>query len=200
MPELAAAPASASNIAPTPATLAILLGLFGASGCAALIYQIVWLERLALAIGSSAPSLGVVLATFMGGLGLGSLLASRAVPPSSPLRRYALIELALAALGLVTLAAIPLLGGAYAALAGGATWSVGARLFVAAVALLPGTTLMGATLPIVAAFAGAGPRGAARLGWLYAANTAGGVLGTVGAAFYLLRVHDAYVATLSPWR
>ena len=194
VPEPAPAPAP-NTTAPTPATLAVLLGLFGASGCAALIYQIVWLERLALAIGSSAPSLGVVLATFMGGLGLGSLLASRAVPPSSPLRRYALIELALAALGLVTLAAIPLLGGAYAALAGGATWSVGARLFVAAVALLPATTLMGATLPIVAAFAGAGPRGAARLGWLYAANTAGGVLGTVGAAFYLLRAHDAYVAT-----
>ena len=56
-----------------------------ASGCAALIYQLVWLERLALAIGSSAPSLGVVLATFMGGLGLGSLLASRSTDGASPL-------------------------------------------------------------------------------------------------------------------
>ncbi|HEY3517412.1 MAG TPA: fused MFS/spermidine synthase [Gammaproteobacteria bacterium] len=174
--------------------LASLLALFAASGCAALIYQVVWLERLALAIGSSAPSLGVVLATFMGGLGVGSLLASRASPPS-PLRRYALIELALGVLGLVTLATIPLLGGAYAALAGGGAWSLGVRLLVAAVVLLPATMLMGATLPIVAAFAGLGPRGAARLGWLYAANTVGGVLGTVVAAFYLLRVHDAHVAT-----
>ena len=174
---------------------ASLLALFAASGCAALIYQVVWLERLALAIGSSAPSLGVVLATFMGGLGLGSLLASRTASPFSPLRRYALIELALGVLGLVTLAAIPLLGGAYAALAGGGTWSLGVRLLVAAVALLPATMLMGATLPIVAAFAGTGTRGAARLGWLYAANTAGGVLGAIIAAFYLLRVHDAYVAT-----
>lgn len=195
VPELAPPPPSGNAAAPGPAMVAVLLALFGASGCAALIYQIVWLERLALAIGSSAPSLGVVLATFMGGLGLGSWLASRAAPASSPLRRYALIELALGGLGLVTLAAIPLLGGAYAALAGGAPWSLGARLFVAAVALLPATTLMGATLPIVAAFAGSGPSGAARLGWLYAANTAGGVLGTVGAAFYLLRIHDAYVAT-----
>ena len=174
--------------------LAALLTLFGASGCAALIYQVVWLERLALAIGSSAPSLGVVLATFIGGLGLGSLLASRSAP-SSPLRRYALIELALGVLGLVTLAAIPLLGGAYAALAGGGAWSLGVRLLVAAIALLPATMLMGATLPAVAAFAGTGTRGAAWLGWLYAANTAGGVLGAVVAAFYLLRVHDAYVAT-----
>ena len=186
---------SASATAPTPAILAALLALFGASGCAALIYQVVWLERLALAIGSSAPSLGVVLATFMGGLGLGSLLASRARASASPLRRYALIELALGVLGLLTLFGIPLLGGAYAALAGGGAWSLGVRLLVAAVALLPATLLMGATLPIVAALVGAGPRGAAWLGWLYAANTAGGVLGTVVAAFYLLRVHDVYVAT-----
>ena len=51
--------------------------LFAASGCAALIYQVVWFEQLSLAIGSSALSLGVLLATFMGGLGVGSLLASR---------------------------------------------------------------------------------------------------------------------------
>ena len=186
---------SDSATAPTPAILAALLALFGASGCAALIYQVVWLERLALAIGSSAPSLGVVLATFMGGLGLGSLLASRARAGVSPLRRYALIELALGVLGLLALFGIPLLGGAYAALAGGGAWSLGVRLLVAAVALLPATLLMGATLPIVAPLVGAGPRGAAWLGWFYAANTAGGMLGAVVAAFYLLRVHDAYVAT-----
>ena len=179
----------------TPPPLAALLGLFAASGCAALIYQIVWLERLALAIGSSAASLGVVLATFMAGLGLGSLIASRLRESGSPLRLYALIELALGALGIATLFGIPLLGGAYAALAGGGAWSLGMRLLVAGIALLPATLLMGATLPVVAACVGFGSRGAARLGWLYAANTAGGVLGAVSAAFWLLRAHDAYVAT-----
>jgi len=62
--------------------LTVMLLLFAASGCAALIYQVVWLERLSLAIGSSAMSLGVVLATFRGGLGWGSLLASRLHPGS----------------------------------------------------------------------------------------------------------------------
>ena len=188
-------PSSSSLAEPTPAALAVLLALFAASGCAALIYQLVWLERLALAIGSSAPSLGIVLATFMGGLGLGSLLASRLAEGFSPLLKYALIELALGVLGILTLFGIPLLGGAYAALAGGSAWSLAVRLLVAAVALLPATMLMGATLPVVAACFGTGARGAARLGWLYAANTAGGVLGAVVAAFWLLRVHDAYVAT-----
>jgi spermidine synthase len=180
---------------PTSAMLTVLLLLFTASGCAALIYQLVWLERLALAIGSSAPSLGVVLAAFMGGLGVGSLLATRFAASASPLKKYALIELALGVLGIATLFGIPLLGGAYSALAGGSAWSLGVRLLVAGVALFPATMLMGATLPVVAACVGTGARGAAQLGWLYAANTAGGVLGAVLAAFWLLRVHDVYVAT-----
>ena len=50
--------------------------------------------QLSLAIGSSALSLGVLLATFMGGLSAGSLLATRGTL-RSPLRRYAAIELAI---------------------------------------------------------------------------------------------------------
>jgi spermidine synthase len=188
-------PGDSTRVTPTPAELAAVLALFGASGCAALIYQIVWLEQLSLAIGSSALSLGVLLATFMGGLGLGSWLASRRAARGSPLRRYALLELGIGALGLVTLASIPLLTGAYAALAGGGALTLGLRLVVAGLVLLPATLLMGATLPVVAAWLRADARGAAWLGWCYAANTAGGVLGCVAAGFYWLRVHDAVVAT-----
>lgn len=192
---LPASPASSPvRSAPTSATLGTLLGLFVASGCAALIYQVVWFERLSLAIGSSALSLGVLLATFMGGLSLGSLLASRnSGSADSALRTYALLELAIGALGLVALAAIPLLGGAYAELAGSA--GIAARLGIAGVALLPATMLMGATLPIVAPWLRATGHGAAGLGWCYAANTGGAVIGSVLTGFYLLRVHDAQTAT-----
>jgi spermidine synthase len=187
---------STEHAAPRRGTLVVVLALFAASGCAALIYQVVWLEQLTLAIGSSAVSLGVLLATFLGGLGLGSLLASRAASSrSNPLLRYAQLEVAIGVLGLVALLGLPLLGGAYAALAGTGALSLAARLAVAAVALLPATMLMGATLPIVAAALRADARGAAWVGWCYAANTIGGVVGSVGAAFYLLRMHDAYVAT-----
>ena len=57
--------------------LPLLLLLFAGSGCSALIYEIVWYQLLQLVIGSSAVSLGVLLATFMGGLCLGSLLLPR---------------------------------------------------------------------------------------------------------------------------
>src|SRR3954454_17068581 len=53
--------------------------LFIGSGCAALIYEIVWFQLLQLVIGSSAISLGILLGTFMGGMCLGSLLLRRMI-------------------------------------------------------------------------------------------------------------------------
>src|SRR4051812_9227777 len=61
--------------------LPVLLVLFAGSGCAALIYEIVWFQLLQLVIGSSAVSLGVLLGTFMGGMCLGSLALPRLVSP-----------------------------------------------------------------------------------------------------------------------
>ena len=48
-----------------------------ASGFSALVYEIVWYQLLQLTIGSTAVSLGVLLATFMGGLCLGSIAFPR---------------------------------------------------------------------------------------------------------------------------
>ena len=78
--------------------------LFIGSGCAALIYEIVWFQLLQLVIGSSAVSLGVLLGTFMGGMCLGSLLLPRLISPRQhPLRVYALLELGIGVLGLLIL-------------------------------------------------------------------------------------------------
>src|SRR5213592_4300640 len=72
----------------------LLLILLAASGCAALIYEIVWLQLLQLVIGSSAVSLGLLLAAYMGGLCLGSAALPRFVSPNrNPLRVYAYLEL-----------------------------------------------------------------------------------------------------------
>ena len=88
--------------------LPVLLVLFVGSGCAALIYEVVWLQLLQLVIGSTAVSLGVLLGTFMGGMCLGSLLLPRLVSGRRhPLRVYALLELGIGAIGLVVLFAMP---------------------------------------------------------------------------------------------
>src|SRR5215218_6781444 len=92
--------------------LPALLLLFVGSGCAALIYEVVWFQLLELVIGSSAVSMGVLLGTFMGGMCLGSLLLPRAISRTAhPLRVYAALELGIGVFGLLLLFAMPLIGG-----------------------------------------------------------------------------------------
>src|SRR5439155_15244403 len=93
-----------------------LVFLLAASGCAALIYEIVWLQCLQLVIGSSALSLGLLLAAYMGGLCLGSAALPRLVSPHRhPLRVYACLELGVGALGIVILFGLPLIRQVYLA-------------------------------------------------------------------------------------
>jgi spermidine synthase len=166
--------------------------LFVASGCAALIYEVVWFQLLQIVIGSSAISVGVLLGTFMGGMCAGSVLAPRAIGARwRPLRVYAALELAIAVSGLLLLAVVPRLDGLYA-LGGG---SIALRVLLASVCLLPPAIAMGATLPVVARAVEPSRAGLAWLGWLYAGNLAGAVIGALLAGFYLLRVYDVVVAT-----
>src|SRR5678809_767189 len=86
-----------------------LLLLFVGSGCAALIYEIVWLQLLQLVIGSSAVSLGLLLAAYMGGLCAGGLMLSRFVSRRfHPLKVYALLELGIGIFGLLVLYVVPM--------------------------------------------------------------------------------------------
>jgi spermidine synthase len=173
------------------------LQLFAGSGCAALIYEIVWFQLLQLVIGSSAVSLGLLLAAYMGGLCLGSVAFARLVSTRHhPMRVYALLELGIAALGIIALFGVPLVSRIYVAGAG-QTGLAGLILrgAVAAICLLPPTFLMGASLPAISRWVVTTPRGVSWLGLLYSANVAGAVTGCVVAGFYLLRVHDMAFAT-----
>jgi spermidine synthase len=181
---------------PVERFLPLMLLLFVGSGCAALIYEIVWFQLLQLIIGSSAVSLGVLLGTFMGGMCLGSLALPRLVSPRlHPLRVYALIELGIGAMGIAVLFGMPFVDRAYAANVGSGFSAVLLRGAVCAVCLLLPTMLMGATLPAVARWIEATPSGVSWLGWFYGGNIAGAVFGCLLAGFYLLRVHDMVVAT-----
>jgi spermidine synthase len=160
----------------------ILLLSFG-SGVAALIYEIVWFQLLELVVGSTAVSLGVLLATFMGGTCLGSLLLPRLVSPRlHPLRVYAAIEAGIGVLGILVLRLMPIGYGLKGFLLRG---------IVAAACLLPPTLLMGATLPALARSLDE----VSQLGFLYGANIAGAVLGCLLSGFYLLREYDVSPAT-----
>jgi spermidine synthase len=173
--------------------LPYMLLLFFGSGCAALIYEIVWLQLLGLVIGSSGISLGVLLGTYMGGMCLGSLLLPRFISPKHhPLRVYAFLELGIGVIGLLVLWGMPYIGGFYA----GLYWhSIFIRALVAAACLVPPTLLMGATLPAVARFVESNQEGVSWMGFFYGGNIAGAVLGCLAAGFYMLRIFDMPTAT-----
>jgi spermidine synthase len=172
----------------------LALILFFLSGAVGLVYQVVWLRELTLVFGSTAYASSAVLSTFMGGLALGSLWAGHRADRWhwSPLRSYGVLELGIAAYA----ALIPLLLRGITPLLG-AVWRLGGERHFAlfglvkfaaiAVLILPATTLMGATLPVLArlarslssSFGGA-------VGALYASNTFGAVVGTVLAGFVVL--------------
>src|SRR6266851_9214485 len=117
--------------------LPALFLLFVGSGCAALIYEIVWFQLLQLVIGSSSISLGILLGTFMGGMCLGSLLLSRMISARHhPLRVYAALELGIGVLAALILVGMPLVGGAYSAWAGEGVAGIVLRAVAAGVCLL----------------------------------------------------------------
>jgi spermidine synthase len=173
----------------------VVLCCFFLSGASGLILELLWTRMLTLVFGSTALAVSTVLATYMGGLGLGSYLAGKVADRiKNAVRAYALAE---AAIGLYALA-VPWLIHFYPGLnhwlwAGfGDHYTLLSLLrFVASAALLiVPTTLMGATLPLLARYFVSRPfemgRVSLRLGTLYAVNIFGGVSGSFLAGFISL--------------
>ena len=178
------------------AALPFLLILFVGSGACALIYEVVWFQLLELVIGSSAISLGILLATYMGGMCIGSLALPRfAARSTHPLRLYGTLEFAIGVMGVLELLLIPLIGRLYTPAVGHGAGALALRAVVAVLCLLPPTVLMGATLPAIARWVQSSPKGISWLGFFYGGNIAGAVVGSVAAGFYLLRIHDQGYAT-----
>jgi spermidine synthase len=181
-----------------PRHLPLLVLLFVGSGCAALIYEVVWFQMLQLVIGATEVSLGVLLGAFMGGMCLGSLALPKYVPRERhPLAVYAALEVGIAGFGVVLLLLIPLVGGAYLAVVPVGPGSILLRALLAGLLLIPPTALMGATLPAIARYVETTPAGVSWMGFFYKGNIAGAVLGCMVAGFWLLRRHDVVVATLA---
>ena len=176
--------------------LPVLLLLFVGSGCAALIYEVVWFQLLELVIGSSAVSMGSARHLHGRHVPWQPVAAAHHRRPtgirsaSMPVSSWASASSALA-----LLFGMPLVGGAYTAWAGGGVSGILLRGVAAGVCLLPPTLLMGATLPAIARWVETTPQGVSWLGFFYGGNIAGAVVGSLLAGFYLLRVYDMAVAT-----
>ena len=98
---------------------ALFIVCYGASGAAALVYQVVWVRIFTLALGHTVASSSIVLGAFMCGLALGAGVAGRFKwSPARALAMYAVLELLIAAVAVAlptALAALqPFLSWAYA--------------------------------------------------------------------------------------
>jgi len=159
------------------------------SGVACMFYQLAWVRKLTGVTTAATVAQVLVLAAFMGGLGIGAWLGGKLLSRvSRPLLAYAVIELGAASLFLL---GIPLLSGSLhvqrVLLELGASPGValGGQLGVVGLYLVCATTLLGMTLPMLIAgleyqSATKGMvRQEAAYNLIYGINTAGALAGCV---------------------
>jgi len=162
------------------------------SGLTALIYQTIWSRQFRLIFGSSTYATAAVLAIFMGGLGVGSLLlGKRADGKAKPLEFYGNLELAIAVAAALSQPLLWIVGSVYVGLGGSASLGLGGatlvRLALAAVVIGVPTFLMGGTLPAAARAVETGDDARRRrVAVLYAANTVGAVAGALLSTFWMV--------------
>ena len=153
----------------------VFLGLYAASGAAALVYEVTWTRLLTLQLGHTVAAASTVLAAFMGGLAVGAWIAGtwnglKAVPyersASTPrvgdglqaapiLRAYAILELIVGAsaiaLPFALAASTPALAWAYADGAAPARFAL-VRVAISLALLGVPAAAMGATFPIATSY------------------------------------------------
>jgi spermidine synthase len=165
-----------------------VLPLMTLSGAISFAYEVLWTRLLSQILGGSVYAFSTMLASFLLGITLGSALAGRL----SRTREGAAIGFAWAQIGTALLAL-----GAFAAanqlpeiarsVGAGGLAGLGANAALSGLVLLPFATCIGATFPfavrIVTAGAEASSEATARV---YAWNTVGSILGSIGAGFFLL--------------
>ncbi len=176
--------------------------LFFTSGFAALIYQVLFAKQLALTFGSTATATFTVLATFLGGMAIGSLIGGNlALRVARPVAAYAFAEVGIALYCVLTPRLFDGAQSLYVAAAGGMPAEAGVltalRVALGAGVLLLPTVLMGATLPLLAhALVPRGARMGPQVAWLYFANTAGAALGALTSAYFVIPALGAHRTTL----
>ena len=164
------------------------------SGATGLVFEIIFRRQLLLTLGVTHYSVGAILTVFMAGLGLGSYLFGRSVDRiQNPARLYGLLELGIGVSGIFLVFFLPHFEVLYSRLtiffSSGESPNILLKTALAGSVLLVPTTLMGGTIPVLGkSLARTGEPTGAPLGLIYGLNTMGGVLGVLGATFWLLTV------------
>jgi spermidine synthase len=155
---------------------------FALSGAGALGLELLWIRSAGLVLGTTAATAATVVAGYFVGLAGGAWLARH--PSTRPIRRYAMLELAVGG-GAVTSWGVFRLLATEAGQAALATVGSGARILVVAATIVPVTLALGATLPTLCHALTTPSMVGRRGGALYALNTLGGAAGIAVVGFGL---------------
>ncbi len=174
-------------------SLPLLFSLFFLSGVAGLIYESIWTHYLKLFVGHAAYAQTLVLVVYMGGMALGSFLASRFTHRiKNLLVGFAAAEIVI---GLTALVFHPVfvkyLSFSYDAVFPALNSAFLISLYkwtTAPLLILPQTVLLGATFPLIAGGAVRLDKNASgrTISILYFVNSLGGAVGVLLGGFYLI--------------
>jgi spermidine synthase len=181
---------------PIPAQARFAIGMYAAAGGIALGYEVFWSQAIIQFMSTRSFAFAMVLAVYLSGLFAGSSLSARyANRFRDPWSTFGLLT---AAAGCVALLEISLLGPwvqelqlqvghLVFSMTGSLLADMSGRFFATAVAILfiP-TLLLGAAFPIVLRLAVGADSVGRGVGSVLAANTIGGVLGTMLTGFFLI--------------
>ena len=160
---------------------------FFASGFAALLYQVIWQRLLVLFSGADLYSVTIIVASFMGGMGVGHLAGGHVadrVSPRTSLFCFAGAEIAIALFGFFSR---PLYYDFLYNRLGAAEIPAPALALLLFISLLVPTFFMGASLPLLSrALASRLERAASVIGILYGVNTLGAAAGALVSTWVLL--------------
>ncbi|MBD3322816.1 MAG: hypothetical protein GF350_17080 [Chitinivibrionales bacterium] len=187
---------------PEKTTYRLFFVTFFLSGACALAYEIIWERMLLLLLGNSVNSVAAVLASFMGGLALGSFLFGRiSSHVKRPLLLYAGLEAGIGIFAFVFPSLLSGLNSVYIMLArqfSGTPWAVTAikPVFSFLILIVP-TSFMGGTLPVAVKYIIRTPRVTTRrAGTLYGINMLGAVAGCAAAGFYFIFAFGLYTVNI----
>jgi spermidine synthase len=180
----------------------LLLVSAALSGAGALGLEVLWARSLVLTTGSSTQAAALTLATFLGGIALGSAAYGRYFARvRAPALWAGAFQLLIAVSSVLLLRVAVALPYAYLALwmplHGSAAGLVALRLLPAVALMLLPTFVMGAALPALIQAYSSTPRAVGRdVGVVYGVNTVGGVAGSLLVGLLLLPRLGVTVATL----
>ncbi len=177
-----------------------IFAIAGLSGFAGLAYESVWSYALSTALGHEIVAVYAVIAAFFVGMLLGARFTyTRILGTRVPALWYVVLEITIGLWALALIGLLPLVNATLPALIGPAPsvvaqWglSFGATL----VLLLPASFAMGATLPALERMCRQAGEAERVIGGVYAANTAGAVVGVLCMTFFIAPLMGYHLALL----